>query len=221
MPKQITYLILVCCLLIALTGCATPPEPAEVSAPAVEEAVEEEPLPTDTTIPPTEASDTEEPDAEETNSEDEGDPTMEMIITSPAFNEGEPIPVQFSCDGDDFSPELVWSGIPEGTASLALIMDDPDAPVGTWVHWVLFNLPADSTGLSEGVTGLGEDGQNSWNQTGYGGPCPPGGTHRYFFKLYALDISLDLEVGATVQSLESAMEGHILDQAELIGTFTR
>lgn len=218
MPKQITYLILVCCFLVALTGCATPPEP---SAPTVEEAVEEEPLPTDTVLPPTEASDTEETDAEETNSEDEGDPTMEMIITSPAFNEGEPIPVQFSCDGDDFSPELVWSGIPEGTASLALIMDDPDAPVGTWVHWVLFNLPADSTGLSEGVTGLGEDGLNSWNQTGYGGPCPPGGTHRYFFKLYALDISLDLEVGATVQSLESAMEGHILDQAELMGTFTR
>lgn len=216
MPKQVTYLILVCCLLVALTGCKTPPEPTEISAPAVEEAIEEEPLPTNTALPPTETI-----DAEETSSEDEEAPPIEMMITSPAFNEGEPIPVQFSCNGDDLSPELDWFGLPEETASLALIMDDPDAPVGTWDHWILFNIPADSTGLSEGITGLGVDGQNSWNQTGYGGPCPPGGTHRYFFKLYALDITLDLEVGATKETLELAMEGHILDQVELMGTYTR
>lgn len=146
---------------------------------------------------------------------------MEMTLTSPAFSEGDPIPVQFSCDGTDTSPELIWSGIPDGTASLALIMDDPDAPVGLWVHWVLFNIPADITGLVEGVTDQGEDGQNSWNRTGYGGPCPPGGTHRYFFKLYALDITLDLETGATKEALESAMDGHILAQVELMGTYSR
>ena len=146
---------------------------------------------------------------------------MEMTLTSPAFSEGDPIPIQCSCDGTDISPELIWSGIPEGTASLALIMDDPDAPVGLWVHWVLFNIPADSPGLAEGVTGQGEDGQNSWKRTGYGGPCPPGGTHRYFFKLYALDIKLDLEAGATKEALENALEGHILAQVELMGTYSR
>jgi Raf kinase inhibitor-like YbhB/YbcL family protein len=159
--------------------------------------------------------------AEEASEEGEGEPMKELTITSPAFTEGEPIPVKFSCDGDDVSPELVWDGVPEGTASLALIMDDPDAPVGTWVHWVLFNLPPDNTGLPEGVTGLGVDGLNSWGTTGYGGPCPPGGTHRYFFKLYALDTTLELDAGATKDALEGAMEGHILAQAELMGTYTR
>ena len=217
MPKQVTYLILVCCLLAALTGCSPAQEPTTEATLPPEDTVEvEETVPTEPVSPPTATS-----GAEETSSEDEGDPPMEMMITSPSFNEGDPIPVQFSCDGDDLSPELVWSGIPEETASLALIMDDPDAPVGTWDHWILFNIPADSTGLSEGITGLGIDGNNSWNQTGYGGPCPPSGTHRYFFKLYALDSTLDLEVGATKETLELAMEGHILAQAELMGIFTR
>ncbi|NQS91504.1 MAG: YbhB/YbcL family Raf kinase inhibitor-like protein [Chloroflexi bacterium] len=144
-----------------------------------------------------------------------------MTITSPAFNEGEAIPLLFSCDGEDLSPELAWSGVPENTVSLVLIMDDPDAPVGTWDHWVLFNLPPDLGGMVQGITGVGIDGNNSWNQTGYGGPCPPGGTHRYFFKLYALDFSLDLPVGSAKGTIEAAMEGHILAQAELIGTYTR
>jgi Raf kinase inhibitor-like YbhB/YbcL family protein len=214
MPKKITTFILVFFLMIALVGCASP-EPAEPPAPpAEEEAVVEDIIPTDTAIPPTEAPE------EETSPEEEGETPMEMTITSPVFNEGEPIPVQFSCDGDNYSPELVWSGIPEGTASLVLIMDDPDV-TGAWVHWVLFNLPADSSGLPEGVTGLGEDGQNSWNRTGYGGPCPPGGTHRYFFKLYALDTVLELDAGATAEALAAALEGHILGQAELMGTYTR
>lgn len=221
MPKQMAYWMLVCCLVLGLVGCTGAPEPTEVSAPVVEDGAEEETIPTETAIPPTESSDAEETEAEETSSEDEGESPMEMTLTSPAFSEGDPIPVQFSCDGTDTSPELIWSGIPDGTASLALIMDDPDAPVGLWVHWVLFNIPADVTGLAEGVTDQGEDGQNSWNRTGYGGPCPPGGTHRYFFRLYALDITLDLETGATKEALESAMDGHILAQVELMGTYSR
>ena len=221
MPKKITTLILVFFFLIALAGCAGP-EPAEHPAPpAEEEAIVEEIIPTDTAIPPTEAPAAEETDAEDTDAKEEGETAMEMTITSPAFQEGEAIPVQFSCDGDNYSPELVWFGVTEGTASLAFIMDDPDAPVGTWVHWVLFNLPPDSTGVAEGATGVGVDGQNSWTVTGYGGPCPPGGTHHYFFKLYAIDTVLELEAGATAEALVAAMDGHILGQAELMGTYTR
>jgi Raf kinase inhibitor-like YbhB/YbcL family protein len=220
MPKHIISLILIGCLVI-LAGCAPAPEPTEPPEPAQEEAAVEEVIPTDTPLPPTEETEAEDTEEEETSAEEEGEPAMEMTITSPAFIEGDPIPVQFSCDGEDISPELAWSGIPEGTASLAFIMDDPDAPMGTWVHWVLFNLPADSTGLPQAVTGVGVDGQNSWDRTGYGGPCPPGGTHRYYFKLYALDTILDLDPGANKAALESAMEGHILAQAELMGTYSR
>jgi len=225
MPKKIVYVILVSCLLVALTACGGAPDPAEVAPPpAEEEAAVEEEVPADTAVPATEAPTEEEAVAEETEAEEtseEEETPMEMTITSPAFMEGEAIPLKFSCDGDDMSPELIWSGIPEGTASLVFILDDPDAPVGLWVHWVLFNLPADSTGLAEGATGQGVDGLNSWGQTGYGGPCPPGGTHRYFHKLYALDITLDLDAGASKDAIETAMEGHILNQAELIGTYTR
>ena len=215
MLKKSFYWILVLFLLIALAGCSPAPDPTEAAPPAAEEeaAVEEAP-PEDTPVPPTEAPPTEEPTPEE-------ETMMEMTITSPAFTAGDPIPVQFSCDGENYSPELVWNGIPEGTASLAFIMDDPDAPVGLWVHWVLFNLPADSTGLPEGAAGVGVDGLNSWGETGYGGPCPPGGTHRYFFKLYALDTTLDLPAGTAKDALEAAMEGHILAQAELMGTYSR
>jgi len=158
---------------------------------------------------------------ENTSTNQQGDFPMTMSITSPAFNYGEALPIQFSCDGENVSPDLDWFGIPDGTVTLALIMDDPDAPVGTWVHWVLYNLPVDIPGLRQGASGVGLDGKNSWNQTGYGGPCPPGGTHRYFFKLYALDTSLDLKAGATKMALESALEGHVLGQAELMGTYSR
>ena len=146
---------------------------------------------------------------------------MTMALTSPAFNDGKAIPSKFTCDGEDISPELDWFGTPEGTVSLALIMDDPDAPAGTWVHWVLYNMPMDLSGLREGMTGVGVDGTNSWNQTGYGGPCPPSGTHRYYFKLYALDVNLELGPGAKKGDLLAAMEGHILGQAELMGTYSR
>ena len=219
MPKKTIYLILVIFLLVALVGCSGASDPAEVAPPPAEEAAVEEVVPADTAVPATEAPAEEEADAEET--EAEGETPMEMTLSSPAFMEGEAIPLKFSCDGENLSPELIWSGIPEGTASLVFILDDPDAPVGVWVHWVLFNLPADSAGLAEGATGQGVDGLNSWGETGYGGPCPPGGTHRYIHKLYALDIILDLEAGATVDAIEAAMEGHILNQAELMGTYTR
>lgn len=158
----------------------------------------------------------------------EGVPTaVGFELVSPAFAAGQAIPVRYTCDGEDISPPLRWGEPPEGTQSLALIMDDPDAPVGTFVHWVLFNLPATASELPEAVpsdaelAGGGRHGQNSWKRLGYGGPCPPGGTHRYFFKLYALDAPLDLEAGASKQQLLKAMEKHILARAELMGTYAR
>jgi Raf kinase inhibitor-like YbhB/YbcL family protein len=151
----------------------------------------------------------------------EGASEMSIQITSATFEEGTTIPVKYTCDGEDISPPLAWSGVPEGTQSLVLISDDPDAPVGTWVHWVLFDLPADTNSLPEGVQGMGTDGNNSWRRPGYGGPCPPSGTHRYFFKLYALDSRLDLKEGASKEDVEEAMQGHILAQAQLMGKYGR
>ena len=212
MSKQYSILILFCCLALVAVGCAPAPEPAEEPALVMEEEVVKEAIPTDTPLPLTEKPEVE---------EEEEEPAMiEMTLTSPAFAQDEAIPLQFSCDGDDISPELAWAGIPEGAASLALILDDPDAPVGTWDHWLLFDMPPDLEGLPQGGT-AGTDGNNSWNRTGYGGPCPPGGTHRYFFKLYALDTILDLPAGTAKAALEAAMEGHILGQTELMGTYTR
>ena len=151
-----------------------------------------------------------------------------MKLTSPAFNEGDTIPKKYTCDGEDISPALNWQGVPKETMSLALICDDPDAPHGTWVHWVLFNLAAEVTELREHVTPVKEpgilasQGVNDFKHIGYGGPCPPAGKpHRYFFKLYALDRRLDLEAGATKQQLEAAMKGHILAEGQLMGTYGR
>ncbi len=150
-----------------------------------------------------------------------------MTITSPAFEEGNPIPAKYSCKGEDISPELKWSGAPDGTETFALICDDPDAPVGTWIHWVYFNIPAGRSGLPEAVPGGKEpeiggiQGKNSWKRNDYGGPCPPGGTHRYFFKLYALDTALDLKPSANKKKLLAAIEGHILGEAQLMGTFSK
>jgi len=152
---------------------------------------------------------------------------MAFQITSHAFEDGGAIPVRHSCHGEDVSPPLAWTGAPAGTRSLALICDDPDAPVGTWVHWVVYNIPASTTTLPEGIAPDAElsdgsqHGNNSWGRLGYGGPCPPSGTHRYFFKLYALDATLQLAAGSDKKALLKAMEGHILDQAELMGTFTK
>lgn len=153
---------------------------------------------------------------------------MTLELTCRDFKDGEMIPSKFTCEGVDVSPRLEWSGVPEGTKSLALICDDPDAPVGTWVHWVLYGLPADSTSLPEGVPtdeaieGGALQGRNDFRRTGYGGPCPPPGKpHRYFFKLYALDSALDLKPGATKKDLEKAMKGHVLAQGQLMGRYKR
>jgi Raf kinase inhibitor-like YbhB/YbcL family protein len=150
----------------------------------------------------------------------DGQPTI--LVTSPAFAPGEIIPVQFTCDGQNVSPELSWGDIPADAQSLALIMDDPDAPVGTWVHWVVYNLDPKLTDLEEGSQNVGIDGENSSRKPGYAGPCPPkGSSHRYFFKLYALDTRLALDSGASKGDLEQAMHGHILGFGQLMGTFER
>jgi Raf kinase inhibitor-like YbhB/YbcL family protein len=151
-----------------------------------------------------------------------------LKVESSAFQAGEDIPARYTCDGDDVSPPLSWSEPPAGTQSLALICDDPDAPAGTWTHWVLFNLPATARSLSEGippdgvVEGVGAHGSNSWGRLGYGGPCPPGGAaHRYLFKLVALDTRLDLPAGASKEDLERSMEGHIRAEGQLTGSYGR
>jgi hypothetical protein len=150
-----------------------------------------------------------------------------MKITSPAFKEGDMIPKKYTCDGINISPPLQWSSVPEGTKTFAIICDDPDAPMGTWVHWVLYNLPGNITGLSENVppvktlpTGA-KQGRNDFGKTGYGGPCPPGGIHRYYFKLYALNDQLQVEDGIAKSGLLNAVKGHILSEAHLMGKYKR
>jgi Raf kinase inhibitor-like YbhB/YbcL family protein len=156
---------------------------------------------------------------------------MQFKLTSSAFADGQPIPAKYTCDGDDISPPLEWEGTPAGTKSLALIVDDPDAPDPkapkmTWVHWVLYNLPPSCSHLDAGAqagalpTGV-KSGQNDWKRPGYGGPCPPIGRHRYCHKLYALDVELP-DLGAASKSMvEEAMGGHILAEARLVGTYIR
>jgi len=152
---------------------------------------------------------------------------MDIKIESSAFDEGGIIPVKYTCDGEDVSPPLEWSGVPEGAKTLVLISDDPDAPMGTWVHWVLFNLPATVNNLPEDIPPVqtmengAKQGMNDFRKIGYGGPCPPGGTHRYYFKIYALDTEIDLEAGATKPEVLRAMEGHILAQGQLMGRYSR
>ncbi len=152
---------------------------------------------------------------------------MSLTVTSTAFPAGQPIPTLYSCRGKNISPPLAWSGAPATTKSFGLILDDPDAPSGTYVHWVIYNIPAASKGLPESVPGsvkLGDgslQGTNSSGGTGYTGPCPPSGTHHYHFKLYALDAVLSLSSGATKEQLLAAMHGHILAQGELVGTFSK
>ena len=154
-----------------------------------------------------------------------------MRLTSTAFGHGAAIPAPYTCEGKDVSPPLAWSGVPAGAKSLALIVDDPDAPDPaaprmTWVHWVLYDIPPAATGLAEGIAPreLPEgtrEGLNDWRRSGYGGPCPPIGRHRYFFKLYALDTVLPDLVRPTKAMLEKAMKGHILEQAELMGSYQK
>ena len=156
---------------------------------------------------------------------------MALILESTVFTHGGEIPSKYGCDGEDLSPPLNWQGVPEQTRSLVLIIDDPDAPDPhapkmTWVHWVLYNIPPQSSALPEAATavtlppGTGQ-GLNDWKRAAYGGPCPPIGRHRYFFKLYALDSELTFVDNPTKGAVESAMRGHILVQAELVGTYQK
>lgn len=145
-----------------------------------------------------------------------------MKISSPAFGQNQEMPEVYTCDGQDISPPLTISGVPETAQSLALIVNDPDAPMGNWIHWTAWNL---SPGLSEIQAGQApegaEEGQTSFGSVGYGGPCPPSGTHRYFFQLFALDARLELPSDTDAKGLEKAMEGHVLDKAGLVGTYSR
>lgn len=153
---------------------------------------------------------------------------MPLKLTSPAFRNGGEIDTEYTCEGKDASPELQWSGSPAGTKTFALIVDDPDAPDPkapkmTYVHWVLYDIPGDATGIAKAGDGPAgaRDGKNDWKRTGYGGPCPPIGRHRYFFKLYALDAALgDLKTPTKAQLLDR-MKGHVLEQAELMGTYEK
>ena len=156
---------------------------------------------------------------------------MALSLSSPVFTQNGPIPKLYTCQGKDISPAINWTGLPNGTKSVVLIVDDPDAPdpaapKRTWVHWVLYNIPPSASGLPEGVNATGlpsgtRQGRNDWDRTNYGGPCPPIGRHRYFHKLYALDIVLqDLKQPNKATVLE-AMEGHVLETAELIGTYQK
>lgn len=154
---------------------------------------------------------------------------MPLSISSPVFTPSGPIPKQYTCEGEDRSPPLEWTDAPAGTKSLALIVDDPDAPdpkapKRTFVHWVIVDLPANGTGIAEGAAGEGlpagaRQGKNDWNREDWGGPCPPIGRHRYFFKLYALDKKLDKLTAPSKAELERAMEGHVLERAEVVGTY--
>ncbi len=144
---------------------------------------------------------------------------MTLKLSSPAFADKQGIPSDYTCDGSDRIPPLEISGVPPNAKSLALVMDDPDAPMGTWDHWVVWNIPPATKRIDSEPEGT--PGKNSWGKTGYGGPCPPSGTHRYYFKLYALDSVLDLPAGSSKAALLSAMRGHILAEASLMGTYQR
>lgn len=153
---------------------------------------------------------------------------MAWELKSSAFAAGADIPKKHTCDGADLSPTLTWGDPPDKTASFALIVDDPDAPAGTWVHWVLYNLPGTARELAENIAKEEQldsgalQGKNDFRRIGYGGPCPPAGpAHRYYFKLYALDAPLNLKAGATKAAVEKAMKGHVLAQAELMGRYKR
>ena len=164
-----------------------------------------------------------EPDAPHSH----GAENRSIKLTSAAFKEGGMIPAKYTCAGADVSPPLAWDRVPDGTRSIALVFDDPDAPAGTWTHWLVFDLPPGTRGLPQNVPAQGElqgggrQGTNDFQRIGYGGPCPPAGTHRYSFKLYALNATLGLAPGASKTELQRAMLGHILDEGRLTGRFAK
>jgi len=147
---------------------------------------------------------------------------MEFKLTSPAFNHGSQIPSKYTCDGEDINPHLVIHGVPAEAKSLALMMEDPDAPTGLFIHWVVWDIPPETREIREHSAPFGTgEGLNSWGESGYGGPCPPSGTHRYFFRLFALDRKLKIPADAKKEELEAAMAGNILATTELMGTYIR
>lgn len=152
---------------------------------------------------------------------------MDIKISSPAFQDGEMIPKLYSCEDKNISPPVNWDNVPTGTMSIAIIMDDPDAPVGTWVHWVIYNISPDTLKLEQAVPAEkvlpngAYQGRNDWGRIGYGGPCPPGGTHRYFFKIFALDTEPDLKPGMNKKELLKAIDGHIISEGKIIGKYKR
>jgi Raf kinase inhibitor-like YbhB/YbcL family protein len=189
--KMRPVLITISIIIILLYGCAAEVEQPEALPPApVQEDVEE-------------------PEVK----------GMSLTITSLEFENNGKVPSKYSCDGDDVNPPLDINGIPEGTKSLVLIVDDPDAPVGVWDHWIVWNIKPAQTIDEDSVPGV--QGKNSWGRNDWGGPCPPSGTHRYFFKLYALDVELELDASSDKTSVEAAMKGHVLEQAELVGKYSR
>jgi len=229
--RLVRLTLLALALVLMATGCgpqAVAPETASETRLVVNTPTTVRVSATSTSSPTVEAPATSTPSSTATLS-----PTLRatelpkrMTLASPAFAEGDMIPERYSCKGEDISPALRWQDVPSDAVSLALICEDPDAPMGTWVHWVLYNIPAGTTGLDEGVVDDptlpdgSRHGHNSWRRPGYGGPCPPSGTHRYYFRLYALDTTLDLPPDAGAQDLREAMQGHILAEAELMGKFT-
>jgi Raf kinase inhibitor-like YbhB/YbcL family protein len=147
---------------------------------------------------------------------------MKLHVTSSAFSEGQFIPEKHSCDGENVSPSIQWSGAPANTKSIAIICEDPDAPSGTFTHWVLYDIPGTTKGLIEGSSGGGKEGVNGFGKKGYGGPCPPpGGAHRYFFRVHALDTASLGNAGSSKEDVTAAMQGHILAQGELMGRYKR
>jgi Raf kinase inhibitor-like YbhB/YbcL family protein len=153
--------------------------------------------------------------------------SVSVTITSPAFGSLSAIPKKYTCDGPDISPPIAWSGVPEKTKSMVLICDDPDAPAGDWVHWVCYDIPPQVGAMIEDIPKTdtlscgGKQGKNDFGRIGWGGPCPPSGTHRYFFKVYCLDIALNLSAGKTKKEIEKAMKGHVIDKGELTGVYSR
>jgi Raf kinase inhibitor-like YbhB/YbcL family protein len=204
------YTLFTLCLGVSLlAACSAPAAQRTQAPPATETPVVVTTIPTPTVAP--EAS----PSVVE--------PSLPFELISTAFEQGGPIPVKYSCNGEDISPSLAWGDPPAGTQSLALIMDDPDAPGGNWDHWIVFNISADLRELPEGIKAGDLSvifGKNSWGLSDYGGPCPPSGTHRYFFKLYALDTTLSLDKTAGKSQVMAAMEGHVLAETDLMGTFS-
>lgn len=159
--------------------------------------------------------------------EEKGEATVTLNVTSPAFEDGAKIPAKYTADGANVSPPLNWQEIPEGAQSIVIIADDPDAPMGTWVHWLIWNIPAGEAGIRENVPSAealangAVQGTTSFNRVGYGGPAPPSGTHRYYFKVYAIDKQLDLAPEARKADVEKAMQGHILAQGQMMGRYSK